>query len=92
MFVNNEITDRGLLHKLLRAEARKVTPDERALWAHSIDGAIKDATRPSTILRLRLTHPDVVAAAAPSLSAVAGQGEPSGVTNAPRRASPRCAR
>jgi hypothetical protein len=71
MFVNNEITDRGLLHKLLRAEARKVTPDERALWAHSIDGAIKDATRPSTILRLRLTHPDVVAAAAPSLSAVA---------------------
>ena len=71
MFANNEITDRGLLHKLLRTEAGKVTTDERRVWAHSIEGAIKDASRPSTLVRLRLTHPAVVVAAAPALSAVA---------------------
>jgi hypothetical protein len=71
MFVNNEITERGLLHKMLKAEAAKVTMDERTLWARSIDGAIKDASRPSTFVRTGLTHPAVVAAAAPALSAVA---------------------
>jgi hypothetical protein len=71
MFANNEITDRGLLHKLLSTEARKVTTDERRVWAQSIDGAIKDASRPSTLVRMRLTHPAVVLAAAPALSAVA---------------------
>jgi hypothetical protein len=71
MFANNEITDRGLLHKLLRTEAGKVTTAERRVWAHSIESAIKDAARPSTLVRLRLTHPSVVVAAAPALSAVA---------------------
>jgi hypothetical protein len=71
MFANNEITDRGLLHKLLRTEAGNVTTDERRVWAKSIDGAIKDASRPSTLVRMRLTHPAVVLAAAPALSAVA---------------------
>jgi hypothetical protein len=71
MFVNNEITERGLLHKLLDAEAGTVTTDERGVWAKSIEGAIDDASRPSTLARMRLTHPAVVAAAAPALSAVA---------------------
>jgi hypothetical protein len=71
MFVNNEITERGLLHKLLKAEAATVTIDERRVWAQSIDGAINDASRPSTLARMRLTHPAVVTAAAPALSAVA---------------------
>jgi hypothetical protein len=71
MFANNEISDRGLLHKLLKAEAAKVTTDERTVWAESIDRAIKDASRPSTLVRMRITHPAVVIAAAPALSAVA---------------------
>ncbi len=71
MFVNNEITDRGLLHKLLRKVASEVTMDEREVWARSIDGALKDASRPSTMVRSRLTRPAVVVAAAPTLSAVA---------------------
>ena len=71
MFVNNEITERGLLHKMLEAEAGTVTLDERRVWARSIDGAINDASRPSTFARMRLTHPAVVAAAVPALSAVA---------------------
>ena len=33
MFVNNEITDRGLLHKLLRKATSEVTMDEREVWA-----------------------------------------------------------
>ena len=71
MFVNNEITDRGLLHKLLRKATSEVTMDEREVWARSVDGALKDATSPSTMVRSRLTRPAVVLAAAPTLSAVA---------------------
>jgi hypothetical protein len=71
MFVNNEITDRGLLHKLLRKTAGDVTMDERKVWARSVEGALKDASRPSTIVRMRLARPAVVIAAAPPLSAVA---------------------
>jgi hypothetical protein len=71
MFANTEITDRGLLHKLLRTEAGKVTTDERRVWARSIEGAIKGASRPSTLVRMRLMHPAVVVAAVPALSAVA---------------------
>jgi hypothetical protein len=59
MFVNNEITERGMLHKLLKAEAGKVTFSERTVWARSIDGAIKGASQPSTL------------AAAPALAAIA---------------------
>jgi hypothetical protein len=70
MFVNNEITERGLLHKLLKKTA-EVTMDEREVWARSIDGAIKDVTQPSTPIRMRLTRPAVVIAAVPALSAVA---------------------
>jgi hypothetical protein len=71
MFVNNEITDRGLLHKLLSKEARTVTMDERTSWARSLDHAIEDAFHPSTPVRIRLTRPSVVASAAPALTAVA---------------------
>ena len=71
MFVNNEITDRGLLHKLLRKATSEVTMDEREVWARSVDGALKDASRPSTMVRSRLTRPAVVLAAAPTLSAIA---------------------
>ena len=71
MFNNNEITDRGLLHKLLRKATSEVTMDEREVWARSVDGALKDAARPSTIVRSRLTRPAVVLAAAPALAAVA---------------------
>ncbi len=71
MFVNNEITERGLLHKLLKKASSEVTMDERGAWARSIDGAIKDATRPSTMVRRNVTYPAVVLSAAPALSAVA---------------------
>ena len=71
MFVNNEITDRGLLHRLLHKVADEVTMDERNSWARTAEGAIKDASRPSTQVRMRLTRPEVVAAAAPSLLSVA---------------------
>ena len=73
MFVNNEITERGLFHKVLAKASREVTMDERAVWARSIDGAIKDATGPSTITRRQLTHPAVVLSAAPALSTVAAE-------------------
>ncbi len=45
--------------------------DERKVWARSIEGAIKDATRSYAALRNRVARPVVVLAAAPSLSAVA---------------------
>ena len=73
MFVNNEITERGLLHRLLKKEAGTVTMDERMLWARSLDNAVKDVSRPSTQVRMRLTRPAVVLAAAPALSAVAAE-------------------
>ena len=71
MFVNNEITDRGLLHKMLRRAAVEVTMDERRVWARSAEGVIRDASRPSTMLRRHVTHPAVVSSAAPALSEVA---------------------
>ena len=71
MFANNEITNRGLLHRLLEKAAREVTMDDRTVWARSIDGAIKDAARPARPLRSRIARPAVVLAAAPELSAVA---------------------
>ena len=71
MFVNNEITNRGRLHKLLKQTAGEVTMDERTVWARSLERAIEDASRPSTPFRYRLTRPAVVVAATPALSAVA---------------------
>jgi hypothetical protein len=71
MFVNNEITDRGMLHKLLAKVTSEVTMEEREVWARSVERAIKDASRPSTVVRRRLTYPAVVMSAAPALSAVA---------------------
>ena len=71
MFVNNEITNRGLLHKVLAKAAREVTLDEREVWARSIENSIKDATRSSVPMRNRVARPAVVLAAAPALSAVA---------------------
>jgi hypothetical protein len=71
MFVNNEITNRGLLHKLLRKTAGEVTMGERKVWARSVETALKDASRPSTPFRYRLARPAVVDATVPALSAVA---------------------
>jgi hypothetical protein len=71
MFVNNEITERGLLHRLLDRVADQVTMDERIVWARSIDGAIKDAAGGSVPFRARVARPLVVLGAAPALSAVA---------------------
>ncbi|MDX6538485.1 MAG: hypothetical protein QOI71_95 [Gaiellales bacterium] len=71
MYVNNEITERGLLHRLLDRVAVEVTMDERTVWARSIDGAIKDAARSSVPMRNRVARPIVVLTAAPALSAVA---------------------
>jgi len=71
MFVNNEITDRGLFHRMLKKAAREVTIDERQAWARSAEGAIRDASRPSTMVRRRVTQPAVVLSAAPALSEVA---------------------
>jgi hypothetical protein len=71
MFVNNEITNRGLLHKVLAKAAREVTLDEREVWARSIESSIKDATRSSVPMRNRVARPAAVLAAAPALSVVA---------------------
>ena len=71
MFVNNEITERGLLHRLLVRVSDEVTTEERMAWARSIDGAIKDAASPAVPLRNRVARPVVVLGAAPALSAVA---------------------
>ena len=51
MFVNNELTERGLLHRMLRRVSEQVTTEERMAWARSIDGAIKDAASPVVPLR-----------------------------------------
>lgn len=71
MFANNEITERGLLHRALVRVSNEVTSDERTAWARSIDGAIKDAASPAIPLRNRVARPVVVLGAAPALSAVA---------------------
>jgi hypothetical protein len=71
MFVNNELTERGLLHRMLRRVSEQVTAVERMAWAQSIDGAIKDAASPVVPLRNRVARPAVVLGAAPALSAVA---------------------
>jgi hypothetical protein len=71
MFVNNELTERGLLHRMLRRVSDEVTTEERVAWARSIDGAIKDAASPTVPLRNRVARPAVVLGAAPALSAVA---------------------
>ncbi|MDX6630767.1 MAG: hypothetical protein QOH00_3013 [Gaiellales bacterium] len=71
MFANNEITDRGLLHRVLGRVSDEVTGEERTVWAHSIDRAIKDAASPAVPLRNRIASPVVVLGAAPALAAVA---------------------
>jgi hypothetical protein len=71
MFVNNEITNRGLLHKVLAKAAREVTMEEREVWARSIERAVTDAARSRVPLRNRVARPATVAAAAPGLTVVA---------------------
>ncbi|HET6174995.1 MAG TPA: hypothetical protein VFD90_20505 [Gaiellales bacterium] len=71
MFVSNEITDRGFLHRKLVKVSDEVTVEERTAWARSIDGAIKDAASLAVPLRNRVARPVVVLSAAPALSAVA---------------------
>ena len=71
MSVKNEITQRGLLHRLLVRVSDQVTREERTAWARSIDAAIKEAASPGVPLRNRVARPVVVLGAAPALSAVA---------------------
>ncbi len=72
MFANSEITERGLLHRLLdRNASRGVGMEERALWARTIEGAIKDAAGASFPSRSRIARPVVVLGAASALSAIA---------------------
>ena len=71
MFVNNEITERGFLHRLLERTSAEVTLDERQSWAHSIDTSINAAASSNFPLRNRVARPVVVLAAAPALSAIA---------------------
>jgi nicotinic acid mononucleotide adenylyltransferase len=71
MFVNNEITNRGLLHKVLAKAAREVTMEERLVWARSIDKTAKDAARSHVPTRNRVARPAIVIAAMPALSVVA---------------------
>jgi hypothetical protein len=71
MFANNEVTERGLFHRVLKRASAEVTLDERTSWARSIDGAINDAASSSLPLRNRVARPAVVLGAAPALSAVA---------------------
>ena len=71
MFANNEITERGLLHRSLERAHDEVTYDERVVWARSIDGAIKDAADTAVPFRSRVAWPGVVLGAAPALVAVA---------------------
>ena len=70
MFANNEITERGLLHRSLERAHDEVTYDERLVWAHSIDGAIKDAASTAVPFRSRVAWPGVVLGAAPALVAL----------------------
>ena len=72
MFANSEITERGLLHRLLdRNASRGVGMEERTLWARTIEGAIKDAAGASFPPRNRIARPVVVLGAASALSAIA---------------------
>jgi hypothetical protein len=59
MFVNNEVTERGLLHRMLDRVKNEVTLDERMAWARSIDGAINDAAGPGITLRNRVARPAI---------------------------------
>ena len=72
MFVNNEITERGQLHRLLDGASDEVTMGERMKWAHSIDRAIREAAGPAVPFR-RVARPVVVLGAAPALVAVAAE-------------------
>jgi hypothetical protein len=72
MFANNGITERGLLHRLLdRNASHGVAMEERRRWAHTIEGAIKDAAGASFPSRNRIARPVVVLGAASALSAIA---------------------
>ena len=73
MFANNEITERGILHRVLERAGDEVTMDDRAIWAHAIEGAIKDAASTSVPFRARVARPVVVLGAAAALAAVAAQ-------------------
>ena len=92
MFVNNEITERGLLHRVVARASAEVTLDERTSWARSIDGAINGAASSNLPLRNRVARPVVVLAAAPALVAVAAALRERGRRRSRARRSTRCAR
>ena len=72
MFANNEIRERGFLHRLLDRDAgHGVALAERERWAGTIEAAIKDAAGAHFPSRNRIARPVVVLGAASALSAVA---------------------
>jgi hypothetical protein len=71
MFANNEITDRGLLHRVLERAGHEDVMADREAFADTIDGAIRDAASSSIPPRNRLARPIVVLSAASALAAVA---------------------
>lgn len=70
-FSNHDASDRRLLGRLLGRAQSDVTLDERLVWAHTIDRAIKDAASGSIPFRARVARPTVVLASAPTLVAIA---------------------
>jgi hypothetical protein len=83
MFANNEITDRGLFHRLLERAGHERAMDDREAWADAIDGAIRDAASAAVPPRNRVARPIVVLSAASALSAVSGALRDGGVEVAP---------
>jgi hypothetical protein len=71
MFANNEITDRGLFHRLLERAGNENAIADREALADAVDGAIRDAARSSIAPRNRVARPIVVLSAASALSALA---------------------
>ena len=71
MFANNEITDRGLFHRLFERAGNEGAMAGREALAAAIDGAIRDAARSSIAPRNRVARPIVVLSAASALSALA---------------------
>jgi len=72
MFANNEITEKGLFHRLVERTWHGDAMHDRESCASAIDGAIKDAASASVPPRNRVARPVVVLSAASALSAVAG--------------------
>ncbi len=71
MFVNNEVTERGLLHRLLDRVKDEVTLDERSGLGQLDRRRHQGCREPGDPVRNRVARPAVVLGASPALSAVA---------------------